>query len=311
MNDSTGDILSKRHISQETNSGVLDIVLLMYIIIIEMFMIFTNSVLFHVICWTPQLRETPTYLQILSLVVSDLLYTTGVILTTILYFWPLDPTPLLCTSFLILIYCPSVSSALNFMFCLGEQYMKICHPFWYANKISSRNAIISVTVPWMMTMIISVVTVIEALPGELYNGICPVYLNAGLIGLIIFICVATICLVVMLFFMYGISKVSMKQRNQVWTTSATRENNTIHKRIAFLLLFSFIFYVPMYFVNIIDSMTSLYRTNASFRLWYQIAMELCMLHFALHSLVYGWNEKTLRHHIMKLFTRMFKQNSDE
>ena len=268
----------------------------------QIVIIFTNSVLFHVIVWTTQLRESPTYLLILSLVASDLLFAAGYCITIILYFWPLDSSPMLCLSFVILIYCPGVSSAFNFIICLGERYIKICHPFWYANKMSRKNAIIISVIPWLMTVVISVITVSEVLPGQLINGTCPLYVNAGSTGRIIFICLATIGCTELLSFIYAISKASRLQRNQVWATTSAR-HNTAHKRIAYLLFFSFVFYVPMAIVVIIDSATSLYVRNASFRLWYQIALDLCMLYFAVHPVVYGWNDRNLWYHIKKLFTR--------
>ena len=309
MNSSS--ISSQRPISFETNNPVLDMFLTIYAIVIQSFMIFTNSVLLHVICWTPQLRENPTYLLILSLVVSDLLYAIGFGITIILYFLPLNPTPVLCLSFIFLLYCPMITSGLNFVVCLGDRYMKICHPFWYVSKMSRKYAIIISTVPWVITILASGITFIEVLPGELFNGVCPFVIPTGLVGDIIFLCFVTLALVMISFFIYGISNISRKQQHQVWSTTSARPKYTMHKRIAYLLSFSFVFYVPITIIVAIERIASLYETSASFRTWYQVGMAFSHLHFVLHSVVYGWKDKQLRYHVKKLFIRTASRGSEE
>ena len=309
--NSSNVILLSSHISFETRQPVLDIILLIYTIVIQMFMIFTNSILFHVIVWKPQLWENPTHLLICSLVVSDLLYAISFCVAMILYFLPLDPSPIMCLSILLFLYFPTLSSGLNFIVCLGDRYMKICHPFRYVNIMSKKSAIVILTIPWVTAALTTVITFIEAFPGELFNDMCPFYIARGLAGEIVFFCAATIALLMISVFIYGISTVSIKQQNQVWSTSSATPTHTLHKRIAYLLLFSFIFYVPMTIIVAIDTAASLYRTSASFRLWYQIAVALSHLHFALHCVVYGWNDKRLRYHIKKLFTKTTRWESEE
>ena len=311
MNSSSVILLSS-HISFETHQPVLDIALLIYTIIIQMLMIFTNSILLHVIFWKPQLRENPTYLLICSLVMSDLLYAISFCVAMIMHVLPLDPTQIMCSSILLFLYFPTLSSGLNFIVCLGDRYMKICHPFRYANIMSRKSAIIVLTIPWVIAALTSVITFTEGLPGELFNGICPAfYIARGLAGEIVFICAVTIVLLMISGFMYGIYSVSIKQQNQVRSTSSATPTHTLHKRIAYLLSFSFVFYVPMMISVAIDTAASLYRTSASFRLWYQITVALSHLHFALHSVVYGWNDKKLKYHIKKLFTNTTRWDSEE
>ena len=158
--------------------------------------------------------------------------------------------------------------------------MKICHPFRYANIMSRKSAIIVLTIPWVIAVLTSVVTFTDVLPGELFHGMCPIYIARGLAGEIIFICAVTTALLMISIFIYGISTASIKQQNQVWSTSSATPNHTLHKRIAYVLSFSFVFYVPMTIIVAIDTAASLYRTSASFRLWYQIAVALSHLHFA-------------------------------